>query len=111
MATAGDTQPKHRQVPVTMVRLYLTEGTGLLEKIMTKLHDEEKVRGVTVFRAISGFGESGRIHSSHLLDLAMDLPIVVEFYDEPDKVAQIVEHLAGLMKPGRIVSWPAQAVL
>ena len=41
---------------VTMVRIYLTETAKLLKKLLAKLHDEEKVRGVTVFRGISGFG-------------------------------------------------------
>ncbi len=108
---SGTAGGRGRMVPVTMVRLYLTEGTGLLKEIMNKLHDEEKVRGVTVLRAIAGFGESGRVHSSTLLDLSMDLPIVIEFFDEPEKVAVIIEHLSGLLKPGRIVSWPAQVVL
>ena len=41
---------------VTMVRVYLTEAGKTLKTLLTKLHDEEKVRGVTVFRGISGFG-------------------------------------------------------
>ena len=39
---------------VTLVRIYLTEGEKLMKTLLAKLHDEEKVRGVTVFRGISG---------------------------------------------------------
>jgi PII-like signaling protein len=95
-------------IEVTVVRIYLTEGQGLLDKLLAKLHDEEKVRGVTVFRGISGFGKSGRMHSSRLLDLSMDLPLVIEFFDEPDKVSGILEHLAGMLAPDHIVSWRAR---
>ncbi len=92
-----------------MVRIYLTEAEGLLNRLLNKLHDEEKVRGVTVFRGISGFGKSGKVHSSRLLDLSMDLPVVIEFFDEPDKVEAILEHLNGILEPGHIVSWCARA--
>jgi PII-like signaling protein len=93
---------------VTMVRIYLTEGEGLLRRLLAKLHDEEKVRGVTVFRGIAGFGKSGMMHSSRLLDLSLDLPVVVEFFDEPQKVATILTHLKTLISPGHVVTWPAR---
>ena len=76
--------------------------------MLAKLHDDEKVRGVTVFRGISGFGKSGRMHSSSLLDLSMDLPLVIEFFDERAKVSGILEHLAGILEPDHVVSWKAR---
>lgn len=93
---------------VVIARIYLTEGKGQLESIMEKLHDQEKVRGVTVFRGISGFGRSGKMHSSSLLDLSMNLPVVVEFWDTPEKMKQILEHFSAFMEPGHIVSWTAE---
>ncbi len=93
---------------VTMVRIYLTEGESAMKKILAKLHDEEKVRGVTVFRGISGFGRSGVVHSSSLLDLSLDLPVVIEFFDEPKKVTRIMSHLKSILAPGHVVSWSAR---
>lgn len=93
--------------PVTMVRIYLSESEGRLKSLMATLHDDEKVRGVTVFRGISGFGKSGKVHSSSLLDLSMDLPVVIEFFDEPEKVEAILNRLGNDIDPGHIVSWPA----
>lgn len=92
---------------VTMVQVYLTEGEGRLKKLLSCLHDEEKVRGVTVFRGVTGFGRSGRMHSSSLLELSGDLPMVIQFFDEPGKVARILEHLRSQVEPGHIVSWAA----
>ena len=91
-----------------MVRVYLSEADRLLHPLIAKLHDEEHVRGVTVFRGISGFGKKGRIHSSNLLDLTSDLPVVIEFFDEPDKVKTIIEHLNTIVGSGHIVSWQAE---
>ena len=98
-----------RTVDVTVVRVYLSEADGKLDSLLKRLHDWEKVKGVTVFRGISGFGETGAMHDATLIDLSMDLPIVVEFFDEPEKVANIVEHLNVNIKPGHMISWPAQA--
>jgi uncharacterized protein len=93
---------------VTLVRIYLTEGENLLKTLLATLHDDEKVRGVTVFRGTSGFGRSGVVHSSTLLDLSLNLPVVVEFFDDPGKVTRILSHLSKLVAPGHIVSWAAR---
>jgi len=97
---------KHRDV--MMVRIYCTEGEHLMKKLLARLHDEEKVWGVTVFRGISGFGKSGHIHSSDLLDLSLDLPLTIEFFDEPGKVQRILTHLNDILKPGHVITWAAQ---
>lgn len=97
-----------KQRAVTMVRIYLTETEMSLKPLLAKLHDEEKVAGVTVFRGISGFGRSGVLHSSSLLDLSLDLPLVIEFFDEPEKAQRILTHLRDLLPPGHVVSWMAQ---
>lgn len=100
-----------KTIDVTMVRIYLTEAESHLSTLLKRLHDWEKVRGVTVFRGISGFGKSGKVHSSTLLDLSMDLPVVVEFFDEPEKVEGILEHLSKTVDPGHMVSWAARLVV
>lgn len=92
---------------VTMVRVYLHEAKAHLEELLQYLHDECQVRGVTVFRGISGFGSSGKIHSSTLLDLSLDLPVVIEFFDTPEKVEEILATLDKTIKPGHIAFWPA----
>ena len=96
-----------KTVEVTMVRIYLNEKEHKLEHLMKRLRDWEKVRGVTVFRGISGFGESGEVHSATLIDLSLDLPVVVEFFDEPERVETILEHLNNEIEPRHIVKWPA----
>ena len=95
-------------IDVTVVRIYLTEGQHLLHDLLKRLHDQEQVRGVTVFRGITGFGKSGRIHSASLLDLSLDLPLVVEFFDTPERVARILAGLDDIIEPEHVISWTAQ---
>jgi PII-like signaling protein len=92
---------------VTVVRVYLSEAEHLLKPLLARLHDEERVRGVTVFRGVAGFGRSGKMHSSTLLDLSLDLPVIVEFFDEPAKAKRILSHLKDILPPGHVVSWQA----
>lgn len=94
----------HKQMK--MARIYLNEGSAHLDKLITLLKDVEHVKGATIYRGIEGFGESGEIRSASLVDLSQNLPITVEFYDEVDKVNDIIEHLGNNIKPGHIVSWP-----
>ena len=96
-----------KEVQVTMVRIYLHEAKSHMKELLQYLHDEIKVRGVTVFRGITGFGNSGQYHSSTLMDVSLDLPIVIEFFDEPDKVRSIIEELNNRVKAGHIAWWPA----
>jgi len=93
---------------VTVVRIYLHEAKAHIDELLGYLHDESKVHGVTVFRGITGFGSSGKYHSSTLIDMSLDLPVVVEFFDAPDKVETIIEHLHSQIKPGHIVYWSAK---
>jgi len=95
---------------VKVVRIYITEGDHKVRSLMGMLHDDEKVSGVTVFRGISGFGKSGKMHSSDLLDLLGRLPVVIEFFDSPEKVDKILSHLESEVEPGHIVTWTASLV-
>jgi len=92
---------------VTVARIYLREGEHLLAKLIKFLHDEEKVSGVTVLRGIAGFGPDGDMHVASLVDLSLDLPLIVEFYDSPERVEAILEHLATQMGLSHVVSWQA----
>ncbi|WAR46711.1 DUF190 domain-containing protein [Methylomonas rapida] len=92
---------------VTLVRIYLREAENLLDKLLNYLHDDAKVMGVTVVRGIEGFGEDGKIRAVSLLNLSMDLPLVVEFYDKPDKAKNVIETLVDEMRLPHVISLPA----
>lgn len=94
-------------VEVTVVRIYLNESKHLLKPMMERLHNEEKVRGVTVFRGLEGFGASGIMHQASLLDLSLDLPLVIEFYDTPATVEQVLDRIGDMIPADHIVCWSA----
>lgn len=96
---------------ITIVRIYLTELEKQLHQLLTYLHDESKVRGVTVLRGISGFGQSGKIHATQLVDLSFDLPVIIEFFDEPEKITAILPQLNSFVPNGHLTYWSAYSNL
>jgi PII-like signaling protein len=91
-----------------MARIYLMEGDHRLQDLLDLLHHQHRVSGVTVFRGIAGFGASGKLHRVGLLEASLNLPLVVEFFDRPQRVLEVVAELAELVEPEHIVTWDAQ---
>ena len=91
-----------------MVRVYLRERGRGVRELMHYLREESGVRGVTMFRGVMGFGADRQMHGASLSDLSLDLPVVVEFFDAPERVAAIVAHLEQAHRAGshRLVACP-----
>jgi PII-like signaling protein len=96
---------------VTIARIYTLEGHDQLNQALDILHDEEKIFGVTIIRGIAGFGENREIHTSSLLTLSLELPLIIEFYDEPEKVEKVIQVLQTKLDLKHIVSWSAVAYI
>ncbi len=92
---------------VTIARVYALESHDQLDQVLNTLRNEQKINGVTVLRGIEGQGASGDLHTSSLLDLSLDLPIIIEFYDKPDKVKTAIQALQSKFGLHHIVSWQA----
>jgi PII-like signaling protein len=97
---------------VMIVRIYIHEAehgrrTTLLQEVLNLLHDQQRVQGVTVFRGIAGFGSSGEVHAADMLRLSVDLPLVIEFFDDPPVAEAAIGLLQGIVPDGHIVHWPA----
>lgn len=99
-----------KTIDILIVKIYIMESSTLLKSILKYLKTDVHVRGVSVFRAVSGYGDSGN-HTSSLMDLALDLPLSIEFFDETTKVEAALEYLNKIIKPEHIVFWEAKANL
>lgn len=99
--------------PIKAVRIYISESDkadnhNLMNEIFARLHDQHKVHGMTVFRGIAGFGVHGQVHSADLLRLHADLPLVIEFFDDPKIIEETLEWITGLVRPGHVIVWDAE---
>jgi len=80
-----------------MVRIFFGESdkwkhqpmeTALLERLR-----KEGFAGATVFRGVAGFGANSVIHTTHLLEMSSDLPMVIEVVDTEERVEQLLPIL------------------
>jgi PII-like signaling protein len=89
-----------------LVRIYLGEsdqwhGRPLYQAIVERLR-ERGLAGATVLRGIEGFGAKQHLHSTRILSLSEDLPILVEAVDAEDKVRAVLPELDQMLGDGLI---------
>ncbi|MGR9114424.1 MAG: DUF190 domain-containing protein [Gammaproteobacteria bacterium] len=94
---------------IKIARVYTLEGHDHLNQALSILRDQEKIAGVTVIRGIAGYGATREIHTSSLLSLSLELPLIIEFFDVPEKVDKAIGTLKTELDLKHIVSWPATA--
>lgn len=89
-----------------LVRIYLGEadrheGRPLYESIVRFLRDQG-IAGATVFRGIEGYGANAHLHTSRLLRLSEDLPILIEAVDTEERIRAILPRLDALIADGLV---------
>lgn len=95
-------------IPVksALLRLYTDERArdgrrALYEEIVRKARDHG-VSGATVLRGLMGFGQSQTIHNASILDLAANLPLVIEMVDTEERLRAFMEKLDDLTEVGLV---------
>lgn len=66
--------------------------------------------GATVMRAMEGFGPSSRIHSTNMLDLSADLPVVIEIVDSEAYLNQFLPVLDQMLDHGLVTIDPVSII-
>ena len=89
-----------------LVRIYLGEsdrwhGKPLYQAIVERLR-ERGLAGATVLRGIEGFGAKQHLHSTRILSLSEDLPILIEVVDADEKVRAVLPELDEMVTDGLI---------
>jgi PII-like signaling protein len=89
-----------------LMRIFFGEsdrfGHKPLHQALVEELRREKVAGVTVLRGISGFGAKSHLHTTQLLRLSQDLPIVVEVVDTQEKIDAILPQIDEMLKDGLV---------
>jgi PII-like signaling protein len=78
---------------------------------LLQLARKRGLAGGTVVRAIAGFGRNSRIRSSSLLELSTDLPILITFIDQPEKIAAVLPEVKAMITDGLVTLHPVQILL
>ncbi len=90
----------------TLMRIYISENDKYehrpLYEALTELFRREKMAGCTVYRGILGFGAKTHLHSSKILRLSKNLPIIVEVADTRDDIKRILPKLDEMLIEGMV---------
>ncbi len=89
-----------------LLRIFIGEtdrhkGRLLYEQLVKKAR-ELNMAGATVFRGIMGFGANSRVHTSRMLRLSEDVPIVIEIVDNENRINAFLPFLNEVVEEGLI---------
>lgn len=89
-----------------LARIYIGEsdtwhGRPLYEAIVHLLR-ERGLAGATVLRGIEGFGAKQHLHSTRILSLSSDLPVLIEVVDQEERVRAVLPELDAMVGDGLI---------
>ena len=92
--------------PALLVRIYIGEsdqweGRPLYQALVEFLR-KEGIAGATVMRGIEGFGARAHVHTTRILRLSKDLPILIEAVDSEDRLRAVLPALDGMVDDGLI---------
>jgi CBS domain-containing protein len=97
------------------VRIYVNEGDRIgmrpAHLAIVEFLRRENTQGATVIRAIEGFGSTGQIHVSHIVDVNHDLPFIVEWVDSPEQVGRLLGRIKEMVPRGLITVDDTEVVL
>ena len=85
------------------------EGKPLYEQIVLKAR-ALNLAGATVLRGVMGYGASSRLHTSKVLRLSEDLPIVVEIVDTEKGLQSLLPFLDETVTDGMITLEKARVI-
>jgi PII-like signaling protein len=66
--------------------------------------------GASVLRGIEGYGASSRIHTTRLLSLAENLPVVIVIVDQEERIRDFLPQLDELVREGLVILDPVEVI-
>jgi uncharacterized protein len=98
-----------------LARIYIGEsdtfeGRPLYDAIVARLR-ERGIRGVSVFKGIEGFGRASRVHTTRILALSQDLPILLEIVDEASRLRPVLDELEPMIGGGLVTLEPVHVLI
>jgi len=94
------------QTTGTLLRIFIGESDRWqhrpLHEAIVLAARERHLAGATVTRGCMGFGAHSRLHTSKILRLSEDLPMIIEIVDEPEKIKAFLPVLDEMVTEGLV---------
>ena len=97
-----------------LLRIFIGEsdkwhGKPLYEAIVLKAR-EIHMAGATVLRGPMGFGAHSRLHTTKIMRLSEDLPMIVEIVDAKEMIDELMPHIDAMVQEGLVTLEPVQVI-
>ena len=97
-----------------LLRIFIGEsdkwhGQPLYEAIVLKAR-ELHLAGATVLRGPMGFGAHSRLHTTKVLRLSEDLPIIIEIVDTREKIDTLLPFIDEVVQEGLVTQEKVQVI-
>jgi len=73
-----------------------------LFEAIVELARREGLAGATVLRGIEGYGADSHLHTSRILRLSEDLPVVIEIVDTAENIERVLPKLDQMVEEGMV---------
>lgn len=98
-----------------LLRIFISEqdpwqGEPLYEALV-HLAKKEGMAGATAIKGFLGFGCKSHLHTTKLLRLSEDLPIVIEIVDSAEKINRFLPHLDEMVQEGLVTLEKVNVIL
>jgi uncharacterized protein len=98
-----------------LLRIFIGEddhwhGRPLYEAIIEEAR-RRGLAGATAWKGFIGFGANSRLHTTKILRLSEDLPVVIEVVDSPEKIAAFLPVLDDMVTEGLVTVERAEVIL
>jgi PII-like signaling protein len=85
------------------------DGKPLYEAIVYEAR-RRGMAGATVLRGLMGFGAHSRMHTTRILRLAENLPVVIEIVDKPERIEAFLPKLDTMIDEGLVTVERAKVI-
>jgi uncharacterized protein len=75
----------------------------LYEAIVLKAR-EMHLAGATVLRGPMGYGHSSRLHTTKIVRLSQDLPLIIEIVDSEEAIGNFIAAIEGIIGSGLVTT-------
>jgi len=101
-----EVEPMKLPSEALLLRIFIGEsdkaGGKPLYEVITEEARQRGMAGATVLRGFLGFGATSRIHTSKVLRLSEDLPVVIEIVDSEERIEAFLPELDTLIEEGLV---------
>jgi len=97
-----------------LLRIYIAESTLISDKpgyrFLVDYFMKHGLTGCTVYRGMGGFGHENKLRTVDVFQFSLDLPVIVDVIDTPEKIRDILPEVERMIDDGLVTIQEVQMI-